>query len=542
MSILITNGRIINGQNKPSYKGNLLIENDIIKEISDSKIKQKTDISIDASNNIVCPGFIDVHSHYDFSYLVDKKATYSVMQGITTEIVGNCGLGMSPANPIVDSYYQKYIRFVLGNLQTKPFGTIGDFMNYIEENGCSLNVGFFIPQGNVRLYHMKMDNRYPNDNELAGMKKLVEQGMKDGAFGLSTGLIYPPGSITTTPEIIELCKVVGKYNGIYSSHIRDEGKGVLDSINEAISIGRESGASVQVSHVKVASAFPGKTAQKILDLFDEARNEGLDVNGDIYPYTAGNSVLSALLQPWVFQDEKFEENLSNPETRQRIIDEFKETIWQLAGIPKVLTFIPKSWWLKLIIKIVVKRVIITSMMHQHEFEGKTLKETVKTLYPDKDIYNATLDLLKKEEGAIIISMFLMKKKDVKKLMQSPHLMFATDNLAPAVGKCHPRCLGTFPRILGSCVREQKLLPLEEAIHKMTGFPAQKFRIKDRGVIKQDLKADIVIFDPNIITDTATHQDPMSFPKGIHKVIVNGKVVVDEDKHTDLLPGTIVKPF
>jgi len=542
VSILINNGRIIDGQNKPSCKSNVLIDNDKITEISDSKIQQKADIVIDASNKIVSPGFIDVHSHYDFSYLVDNKATYSVMQGITTEIVGNCGLGLAPMNQIVDVYYSKYIKFLLGSLETKAFESIGEFMNHIEQNKCSLNVGFFIPQGNVRAYHMQMDDRYPNEDELSGMKKLVEQGMKDGAFGLSTGLIYPPGSITTTPEIIELCKVISKYNGIYSSHIRDEGKGVLDSIQEAITIGRESGASVQVSHVKVASAFPGKTSQKIIDLLNEARNKGIDINGDIYPYTAGNSVLSALLQPWVFQDDKFDDNITNPETRQRIIDEFKETVWQLAGIPKFLTFIPKSWWLKLIIKIVVKRVIITSMMHQHEFEGKTLKETISTLYPDKDIYNATLDLLKEEEGAIIISMFLMKKKDVKKLMKSPHLMFATDNLAPAVGKCHPRCLGTFPRILGSCVRDQKLLSIEEAIYKMTGFPAQKFKINDRGVIKQDMKADIVIFDPKTITDTATHQDPMSFPKGIHNVIVNGKIVVDEGKHTDLLPGTIVKPF
>ncbi|MHA1797594.1 MAG: N-acyl-D-amino-acid deacylase family protein, partial [Candidatus Helarchaeota archaeon] len=364
MSILIKNGRIIDGLNNPSYKSDLLIENSVISDISTSKIGVKTDNVIDAMNKIICPGFIDVHSHFDFSYFADKFAIRSVVQGITTEIVGNCGLGLAPMNEIVDTYYSKYIKFVLGSLEIRPFQRISDFMTHIEENGCSLNVGFHVPQGNVRAHVMGLADRKADDEELEEMKKLVKQGMEDGAYGLSTGLIYPPGSITTTEEIIELCRVVQEFDGIYSTHMRDEGKGVLNSIKEAIRIGKESGVSVQISHVKAAGAFTGKTVKKMLELFEQAKSEGMNINGDIYPYTAGNSVLSALLQPWVFEDGNFQKNVSNPDTRQRIIDEFKDYVWDLVGIPKILRFIPKSVWLKLLMYLVTKRVLITSMMHR----------------------------------------------------------------------------------------------------------------------------------------------------------------------------------
>lgn len=541
--ILIKNGQIVDGSGNDSFKGNILIKDGIITDIADISYNESADLVIDAKKKVVCPGFIDVHSHYDFSYLADKSAKYSIMQGITTEIVGNCGLGLAPMNDIVAQYYKKYISFVLGSLEIKQFQSIKAYITHIAENGCSLNVGFLIPQGNVRACVLGMDDHYPTDTEFNEMRKIIRQEMKAGAFGMSTGLIYPPGSITTTEELIELNKVVGEFDGIYASHIRDEGRGVLDAIGEAIEIGRKGGTSIEISHVKVAGGlFTGGLVNKVLKLFEDARAEGLNVNGDIYPYTAGNSVLSALLKPWVFEggQEAFQNNLSDPEKRERIITEFKDFIWEIINLPKFLRFLPRSLWMKLIMSMLKKRCIITSMMHQHEFEGLTLGETLKETYPDLDIYNATLNLLKDEDGAIIISMFLMKKKDVIKFMQSPYLMFSTDNLAPAAGNPHPRVLGTYPRILGQCVREMGLFTLEEAIWKMTGFPAEKFKLDDRGILKVNNKADIVIFDPDTVIDTATHQNPKSFPIGIDKVIVNGKIVVDDNTHTEELPGEVLK--
>ena len=541
--ILIKNGIIIDGTGNNRFSGNILIDKGIITNIQTGNTSETADLVINASKKVVCPGFIDVHSHFDFSYLLDKYAKYSIMQGITTEIVGNCGIGLAPMNETVRNYYQNYISFILGSLNIEFFNRISDFMNYINKNGCTLNIGFLIPQGNVRVYVMGMDNQEPNDDELKQMKQIVREGMEDGAFGISTGLIYPPGSITTTNELIELTKVVGEYGGIYSTHIRDEGRGIIKAINEALEIGKSTGASVEISHVKVAgSIFTKYIIKKINKMIKNAREFGVDVNGDMYPYTAANSVLSGLLQPWVFDggDKAFRQNLTSPVNRKRIINEFKNTLWKMVGIPWFLRFIPKMVWMKLIMDKLQKKVIITSMKYKHEFEGKTLENVINTLYPGVDIYNATLNLLREEEGAILISMFLMKKKDVIKLMKSPYLMFSTDNLCPNVGKPHPRVLGTYPRILGRCVRQSQIISLEEAIYKMTGFPAKKFSIDDRGIIKEDFKADIVIFDPDTVIDTATHQNPISFPKGIHKVIVNGKVVMDEGKLTEELPGMVIQ--
>ncbi|MHA1269969.1 MAG: N-acyl-D-amino-acid deacylase family protein [Candidatus Helarchaeota archaeon] len=541
--IIIKNGIIIDGTGYPAYIGSILIKKDTIQGIKSADYKENAEVIIDATKKVVCPGFIDVHSHYDFSYLIDKYANYSVQQGITTEIVGNCGLGLAPINEIVEQYYRKYITFFLGSLQLKPFQRIKDYMDYIEKEGCSLNVGFLVPQGNIRAFVIQMEDRYPTESELNKMKDLVKEGMEDGAFGLSTGLIYPPGSITTTQELIELAKVVGKYGGIYATHMRDEGRGVLKSINEAIEIGLRSGASVQISHVKAAGGVLTRSiVKKIINEFKNGMKLGVNITGDIYPYNAGNSVLSALLKPWVFTggQDAFIQNLTNPQTRNRIIEEFKALLWEMINLPWFLRIIPKSLWMKLLIKELVKRVIITSMNYKHEFEGKTLKETIETLYPGIDPYNATLNLLREEEGAIIVSMFFMKRKDVLKLMKSPYLMFSTDNLSPGTGKPHPRVLGTYPRILGQCVHQLKLITLESAIHKMTGFPAKKFMINDRGTLKIGKKADIVIFDPNVIIDTSTHQNPISFPKGILKVIINGKIVVDNGNHTKELPGKVLK--
>lgn len=534
--ILLKNGTIIDGCNRPAYKADLLIESKEIKEIGNI-----IDIGrvLDCTNLIIAPGFIDIHSHYDFSYFIDKYAEASLMQGITTEVVGNCGLGLAPMNSIVQMYYNQYINFVIGNVAFQPFEKIADFMNYIEKEGCSLNVAFLIPQGNIRAGIMKMDDRYPNNEELELMKEMVSQGMKDGAFGLSSGLIYPPGSVTTEKELIELCKVVKEFGGFYTSHIRDEGHGVVEAIAEAIEFGRQSGVPVQISHIKIAGAFPGKRPQKVMDLITKNRAEGLDIMADVYPYTAGNSVLSSMLPPWVFEGgkEQFLKNLANPETRKKIVEEFKEFLWTVAGIPWFLRFIPKFILMKIIFNTLSKKVIITSLSKHIELIGKTLREAVDTLYPNKPITESVLDFALEEEGNIIISMFLMREKDVIEFMKASWIMFATDNLSSNVGNPHPRVYGTYPRIL-KCAKT--LLPLEELIYKMTYLPAQRLQLTNRGSIDIGKKADIVVFNPEIIEDTATHQDSKQFPKGIEFVIVNGAITVEKGKHTKKLNGEILK--
>lgn len=532
-AILLKNGTIIDGQNRPAYQADLRIEGELIKAIGEL---EAADQVIECRDLVVCPGFIDIHSHYDFSYFVDKYATACVMQGITTEVVGNCGLGLAPMNEIVKMYYSQYINFVIGEVEFQPFERIADFMAYVEKESCSLNMAFLIPQGNIRGAIMRMDDRYPNSGELDQMKDLVAQGMQDGAFGLSTGLIYPPGSNTTSEELIELSRVVGEYGGFYASHIRDEGGGVVTAISEAINIGRQSGVPVQISHIKVAGAFPGKKPQQIIEKITQARMDGIDIMADVYPYTAGNAVLSSLLPPWVFEGGKaqFLKNLANPEARQRILEDFKEFIWKVAGIPWMLRFL-KPLLIRMLPNILSKRVLITSLSKHTDLVGKTLKEAVDTLYPNKPMTERFLDFLLEEEGNVIISMFLMKKRNVIDFMKTPWVMFATDNLASKEGNPHPRVYGTYPRIF-KC----KLLPLEELIHKMTALPAKRLQLQDRGTLEIGKKADIVVFDPVQIEDLATHQQPHQFPMGIKYVIVNGSVTVEKGKHLKKLNGNVLR--
>jgi N-acyl-D-amino-acid deacylase len=534
MSTLLKNGTIIGGRNIAPYKANILIEGNEIKEIGELT---DADVVLDCANLLIAPGFIDIHSHYDFSYLIDKYAMASVMQGITTEVVGNCGLGLAPMNSIVAAYYSQYVSFVIGDIEYQPFERIADFMDYIETNGCSLNLAFLIPQGNIRAAIMKLDDRYPNSSEIVKMQELVTQGMEDGAFGLSTGLIYPPGSITTTQELVELCQIVKKYNGIYTSHIRDEGKGVISAIAEAIQIGKSSGVPVQISHIKVTGAFPGSHPKQVMRLIETTRADGIDITADVYPYTAGNAVLSALLQPWVFEGgrKQFLQNLSDPEKRQKIIKEFKEFIWTIADIPWFLRIIPKYIWFRLLPKILSKKVIISSIPKHTEFVGKTLWEALDTLYPDRPMMERFLDFLLEEEGQVMISMFLMKKANVIDFMRAPFAMFSTDNIASKEGNPHPRVYGTFPRIL-KC----RLLPVEELIYKMTYLPAKRLGLTDRGTLEAGKKADIVVFDPEKIADTATHQNAKQFPIGIEYVFVNGVLTVEKGKHTNQLNGQIIR--
>ncbi len=456
-------------------------------------------------------------------------------------LMGNCGMGLAPANKVAASYYNDFAKFIFGEIETRTFSSISEYMKEISSQGCSLNVAFLIPQGNVRIAVMQMEDRSPRPEELAEMKQIVARGMEAGAFGLSTGLVYPPGSITHTGEIIELCKTVKEYGGIYTTHMRDEGSSVFQSLQEAITIGKQSGVPVQISHIKVAESFQSKKSMRMLELLEKTRNEGLDITADVYPYTAGNSALAAILQPWVLEGgiEKFIERLNDPDLRDKIIREFKDFLWSYAGIPKILKIIPKSVWLKIIISLLTKRVIITNVTKNHDMEGLTLRESLKRFYPDKDAYQGTLDLLRDERGGVVISLFITKKKNVITFMKDPHVMFSTDNLAVKGGIPHPRVCGTYPRILGRCVREQEILTLEEAIRKSTSFPAWRLGMTDRGLLKPNYWADIVVFDPEKIRDVATHQSRKP-PVGIDFVLVNGEVTIKEGKHVKAKAGHVLK--
>jgi len=542
MDILIKNGSIIDGTGRNAYSADVLINNDTIVEIGKDLTVENCEV-IDASNRIVAPGFIDMHNHADLTILKVNTAAAYLMQGVTTMVVSVCGIGLAPANEKVRKYYTDFITKLFGSGELVLYDTLEDYFDKIEKAGISPNLTFLIPHGNVRCCVLGVEERPPTEAELEEMKEIVKEGMEAGAFGLSTGLMYPPGSVATTEELIELCKVVRHYGGIYDSHMRNEGTGVLtEGMGELIRIAGEADIQAQISHWKAGGVFAWKLTPDMISLLKRIRNEGLNIYADMYPYEEGATSLSGiLLPPWVFED--FDKNLSDPETRKKIVNETFNTIFStfLSDLPWLFRVLPKCLIKKLIFAYFKRKVRILSVVHNHRVEGKFLGQALETLYPDKTFMDALLDFLRDEEGGIMVSFKIMnERKSIIKLIQQDFVAIGSDGFLVYKGNTHPRSYGCFPKILGNYVREKRLFSLEEGIRKMTGLPARILGIGDRGVIQRGKKADIVVFDPNAILDKSTYENGCQFPEGIDFVIVNGKITVANGKHIGTLSGKILR--
>jgi len=542
MDLLIKNGLIIDGTGSDGYKADVLITGEVIKEIGENLKANGANI-IDATDKVVAPGFIDMHNHGDLSLLKVNDTKATIMQGVTTLVVGVCGLGLAPANEIVRKYYMDFVTKIFGIEGMKVYNTLKEYFEDIEKIGISTNLAFFAPQGNVRACILGVEERPTNQEELSQMKEILENCMKDGAFGLSTGLIYPPGSVTETKELIELCKIVKKYNGIYDSHMRNEGTGVVsEGMNELIQIAKESGVQAHISHWKAGSNFAWKLTPLMIETVKNARNDGLNIHADMYPYEEGSTSLSGiLLRPWVY--ENFKENLTDSETRERIVDEVFQMFLEnfLGDLPWIIKILPKSLLKKLIIFGAKRLVRIISVAHNHQIEGLKLGKALKQLYPKRNSIDALLDFMRDEEGTIMISFKQMsEEKSIFDLIKQEFVCIGSDGFLTIDKNTHPRSYGCFPKILGSYVREKKIFSLKEGIRKMTGLTASILGLKDRGLIKPDYKADIVIFDPKTIIDTSTYSNGKQFPKGIDYVIVNGEITAKKGGHTGALNGQILK--
>jgi N-acyl-D-amino-acid deacylase len=539
--VLIKNGLIVDGTGVPGYKSDILIKEDIIQEINRNIQQNNQDCKIiDASNRIISPGFIDMHSHADLTILQVNKAESYLMQGVTTLVVGMCGIGLAPANDIVRKYYATLVKSIMGQSELHLFDSLKDFTNELEQVKISPNLAFFIPHGNVRAYVLGMDNRTPTENELQIMKDLIKQDMESGAFGLSTGLIYPPGIITPKEELIELSKVVSKYGGIYDSHMRNEGTGVIDEgMNELIDIARKANIQAQISHWKAGSSTAWDLTPEMIKVIANARKEGLNIYADLYPYEESSTSLSGvILKPWVYND--FNENLTNPHTRKKIIE---ESIKDLASkyIGKRSENMTKSALEEVIFSYFKQNVRIISVIHNHQIEGYMLGEALNSLYPNVTPSEALLNFMRDEAGSIMISVKQMsERKSIKFLFKQNFVSIGSDGFLVVNSNTHPRSYGTFPKILGRYVRDKKILSLDEGIRKMTSLPASILHLKDRGIIKPGFKADLVIFDPETIIDKATYKNGRQYPQGIDYVLVNGKITIEKGKHTGVLNGQILK--
>ncbi len=523
---MIKNGVIVDGTGRPGFVGDLYIENGKIALVGEIKEKS-AEIKIDASNLVVSPGFIDMHGHSDYTLLVNPFADSKVRQGVTTEVIGNCG---QSAAPILGEAREEAERIAERYELRVDWTYMGEYLERLKRNGISINVAALVGFGTVRLSVMGYEAREPKKEEMNEMKSLIARSLDEGAVGMSTGLRYVPQSYAKTEEIIELAKVVAGRGGIYTSHIRDEGDGgrLIEAIEEAIRIGRESGVSVEISHLKILARPLWNLCDEMLGIIENARREGVNVNADQYPYRASGTSLMAWIPKWAKEGgyEKLVERLKDPEIREKIKEELAEVIEVRGGGENAL---------------------ISRFEPNPSFEGKTLAEVAKEM--GMSVIDAAIKLVEiaaMEKKGVGIVNFNQSEENVRKIMTKPWVMVGTDGYALkpegilAKGVAHPRSYGTFPRILGRYVREEKLLILEEAVRKMTSLPANKLGLKDRGIIREGMAADIVIFDPRSIIDRATYMKPHQYPKGIEYVIVNGELVVEKGEHTGKLPGRVLK--
>ena len=526
--LLITNGRIVDGSGSPWYTGSVAVKEGRIAAVGrlPNGAAQRV---IDAGGLVVAPGLIDLHSHSDYTLLVDGNAESKIRQGVTTEILGESESAGPILGPAVPEFEKELARYGL----TRDWTTLAEYFARLERSGSSVNIASYVGSGQVRMDVMGNVNRAPTADEMARMKGLVDQAMREGAIGLASGLIYPPNSFATTQELIELAKVAARYGGIYTSHIRGEGNHWKRSIDEAIQIGEKAQLPVHILHFKIDGlANWGQMAQQVGEV-QAARDRGVDITVDQYPYVASMTGLEMCLPPRYLEgtSEQVVERLKDPRARAEIRKAIASGLpgWEADQVKSV------GGW---------QGVLVASLQkpENKRYEGKRMDEVAKAM--GKDPLDALCDLLISEGGSAEAVYFSMSEPDVELAMRQPWLGVGSDGSAvsPAmafIGKPHPRFYGTFPRVLGVYVRERKVLTLPDAIRKMTSFPAQITGLADRGLLRPGMAADITIFDPTTVTDKATFQNPLQYPYGIPYVIVNGVVVIDQGQHTGAKPGRVL---
>ena len=527
--VLIKNGRIIDGSGRPGYMADLAINGDRIARIG--KLSNATaNRVIDARGLVVAPGFIDMLGQSETYLLIDPRAMSKVMMGVTTEVTGE-GESIAPINERQIREQEDFLkRFNL----TIDWQTLDEYFKRLERQGSGVNLGTFVGATQVREYVIGFDDRPPTASELEQMKKLVAQAMNDGALGLSTSLQYVPARFAKTDEIVELAKVARQFGGIYATHQRSEANALDQSLAEVFEIARRARIPVEIWHLKTAYKKNWGRMPEVLNKIRRARSQGLDITADIYPYIAGSTSLSACLPPWALEGgvEKVLARLRDPQTRERLKQEISsdardwENIYLGSGGPGGV-----------LVSAVVNREL-------ESVQGKRISEIAEE--QKKDPLDAVFDLLLADHGQTSAIYFMMSEADMNAAMRAPFVSFCTDSGARATdgplagSKSHPRGWGSYPRILGRYVRDQKLLSLEAAIQKMTGAPAARVSIRDRGLLKPDLFADITIFDPARVMDRATFEMPNQYPEGIQYVLVNGQIAVDKGQRTPVLSGRVVR--
>lgn len=524
LDLVIKNGIVIDGTGSPGYRADVGIQGDRIAGVGE--LGSSGARILDAEGCVVAPGFIDIHAHTDGLVIKQPTCESKLTQGVTTEVSGNCGYSSAPFGGKQNDI-EEDTKWLLEHGIAEPWTTMGEFLDALDRVAMSINFATFVGHGTIREFVMGYDDREPTVSELAAMRRVAAESVRDGAFGVSSGLIYPPSCYAKTEELIELCKPTAQYGGIYATHMRNEAEGLLEAVNEAVRIGRESGVGVQISHHKACGSASWGLVRDSLALIDAVRAEGLDVWADQYPYIATATGLGIMLPNWAHDGgrDALLARLKDPEQRGKIRAEMVRNM-ETGYLSR------SGGW---------ATVVVSSVKHdENRFcEGLNIDEIAAKV--GKHPVDATLDLLLQEGGGVGMMHFVINEDDVKLVMRHPAVVVGSDATARTCeetgkGKPHPRAFGTFPRVLAKYVREEGVLSLEEAVAKMSGRTAKRLSLADRGFIAQGRYADVVVFSPDEIQDAATFADSRQAAKGISYVIVNGHVAL-ENGHVAELTGT-----
>jgi N-acyl-D-amino-acid deacylase len=526
----IEGATVLDGTGATGFRADVGVTGEAIVAVGDLS-REPAGTTLRAAGLTLAPGFIDIHSHSDWRLWANRRAESKIRQGVTTEVVGNCGFSPAPVNP---AFLEELRGFALYLPEGMDFSwqSVEEYLSRLDRGGLALNVIQLVGHGTLRVATMGFARRKPTESELTHMKRLVAESLEGGAWGMSTGLIYAPGSYAETQEIVELSKIAARHRGFYASHIRGEGANLLNAIAEAIRIGREAGLPVEVSHLKAAGRANWGKVKEALALIAAARAEGLDVTADVYPYTASSTTLRTLLPGWVLEGgvKAMLERLSDPATRGRIRAEVE------AGRTGGENLAANAGW---------DGIMIAYAPSRPEAEGKRLSALAREW--GQAPFDVAMDLIRADQGKAYVVLFQLDEADLTVALADPHVMIGSDGSALSPGgelgrgRPHPRSYGTFPRVLARYWRDQRLLSLEQAVHKMTGLPAKKLGLKDRGIIRVGAKADLVVFNHKTVTDLATYEEPHRYPMGIEHVFVNGRFVIKAGEHTGSLPGRVLTP-